>query len=927
MEPHNLLPVRVSCVKEYLKEKSEHVLTWVVALVEVLNFQATMGKMRTGPAALTAAQELMLTRLERAVQRFTEKGGMVSALNVTQADLGRVRFDYGGEPVQYMEELEASKVIACWPKIGEAAVQDARLFVPDHVREWLDDPRKCLLPVSAWPETVPKSRVRASDKEWELIVEAAVARGMMRMVHEDELLRDASGEPATMCICPTWGRCQIDEDEEVLVDSEDLTSCFNLFRLPPQWSGFAAFNKKVSAKLFGGPPNQQVFVGMSVVPMGWINSVALMQTVVRTLVFGLSQVRETSELSKLKWFPTDDSVSVVYLDSYDELRKVSSGIRAVLQGDASHRHQRFVNTCNELKLPLNEGKKVVGAVQGLLQGGEFNGQLGIFEASHDKKLSVLGLGTALLACGEASDFELRHFVGKAIFSMSFRRPMLSFLENIFVDMGAAVGTKRTLSRRTLDEVYFVVIMLPLMYMNLRAQLDQEVSITDASPTGGGGAVATRFKQEPDTSRHDGNYCHTCGQELSTDRTYPCPAGCRVALCSLHCIEEHRRGRCRRQEYAMPKFGERFSGPNAPLSHAVAKVGGIQVQEPFDLLRGSDFFSEAGREKLDELEEDPDLVCEHWAPSCRLFSQARGKPVKLPDCRTVPGPQPVRDKKHVMGVPWVNNRMKGELRQSNKMALRGLKRAKGPFGKKRFVTVEHPYNSWLWCFTLAEELEQEDYQYAIGSNCCWGGERTKWYALLNNSEDIHNSVHRPLCPGHDNLRGYEVTLNDDGSLKFATEEESEYKVAWCDAYARGLKAQLMRLGWIERAIREGRLCKIAKELSQSTQRLSDPVVADEVGRQVELIEYGMREGMERAHLREMARRTSIRGTDVRLLMTDGVTEAPYPAYRWLWREVLAYAWRESRHINEGEVSAFNVMLRRRCKDPAKHEMRYLNVVDS
>jgi hypothetical protein len=43
--------------------------------------------------------------------------------------------------------------------------------------------------------------------------------------------------------------------------------------------------------------------------------------------------------------------------------------------------------------------------------------------------------------------------------------------------------------------------------------------------------------------------------------------------------------------------------------------------------------------------------------------------------------------------------------------------------------------------------------------------------------------------------------------------------------------------------------------------------------------------------------------------------------------LAYAWREERHINEGEVGAFNVLLRRRAKDPSKHEMRYLNVVDS
>eukprot|EP00435_Cladocopium_sp_Y103_P065153 s738_g27.t1 len=78
---------------------------------------------------------------------------------------------------------------------------------------------------------------------------------------------------------------------------------------------------------------------------------------------------------------------------------------------------------------------------------------------------------------------------------------------------------------------------------------------------------------------------------------------------------------------------------------------------------------------------------------------------------------------------------------------------------------------------------------------------------------------------------------------------------------------------------------------------------------------------------MARRTSIRGTDLRLLLGEENLEVPYPAYRWFWKEVLSYAWREARHINEGEICAFNVMLKRRAKDPSKHELRYLAIVDS
>lgn len=75
-----------------------------------------------------------------------------------------------------------------------------------------------------------------------------------------------------------------------------------------------------------------------------------------------------------------------------------------------------------------------------------------------------------------------------------------------------------MSRRTLDEVYTTVLMLPLMTMNLRAVMDPEVTITDASPTGGGGAVATMFKVDPDTAVHDGKECHKCRRPIQPEES-------------------------------------------------------------------------------------------------------------------------------------------------------------------------------------------------------------------------------------------------------------------------------------------------------------------------------------------------------------------------------------------------------------------------
>lgn len=178
VEPHQLLPVRAQLVPRFFVGKDDKLVSWVVTMVEVLNYHSGMGRNRLGPPELTAAQELMLTRLYGAVQRFEEKGGKVETFAKCRQEIGAVRFDYSGEPIQYMEELEAEKIIPCWPRPGEAGVQDARDFVPPEVQAWLDDPVMSLLPRTAWPDKPPPSRVRATDEQWEMIVKAGVERGM-----------------------------------------------------------------------------------------------------------------------------------------------------------------------------------------------------------------------------------------------------------------------------------------------------------------------------------------------------------------------------------------------------------------------------------------------------------------------------------------------------------------------------------------------------------------------------------------------------------------------------------------------------------------------------------------------------------------------------------------------------------------------------
>ena len=395
-------------------------------------------------------------------------------------------------------------------------------------------------------------------------------------------------------------------------------------------------------------------------------------------------------------------------------------------------------------------------------------------------------------------------------------------------------------------------------------------------------------------------------------------------------EAHRE--CPRRTWRPPRFGERFAGRRAPLSHAVAMEGHIEVQEPYDLHFGHNMFTDEGRETLQRLCEDEFLEAEHWAPECRLFSKARGKPIVLPSGREVAGPQPVRDHRHLMGFPWLSTEMKARVRQSNNMVLKAIKRGHSAKGK-RYWTMEHPYGSWVWEFQLAKALEEDPaFSHSVGSSCCFGGSRKKWFSFLGNIETLPGFLNKD-CPGHVGLQPYGVEERADGTLRFDTEEEAEYPWQLCKAYARALRRQIDLDGTFEHMVLRERERYYQQELSQATVRLATEVVADAVAALLARLELSMVAGQERTHLRSLLRSASYRGSDVRLVLELGeesdpqLHEVPYLAMRWHWKTILAFPWKQPAHINELELGTVAVFLKRRARTSDKHRSKFFLVVDS
>ena len=493
-------------------------------------------------------------------------------------------------------------------------------------------------------------------------------------------------------------------------------------------------------------------------------------------------------------------------------------------------------------------------------------------------------------------------------------------------------------RSVVDEIISVMMLSPLSQSNLRARLSWEISCTDASPTGGATAIATAFKSQflkvPDAKPLEDTCC-VCGEQLGAKGTsFPCSRRCGAEACCAQCIFTHSEGQCLRDELDAPTFAERFAGPNFPLTQAVA-LQGIAIQPPLDIKIHSypwDFFTEVGKSKLDNMERDSSLSATHWAPECKTFSAARGKPITLRGGRRIAGPRALRSKAKPWGLPNLTTEESFQVRRGNAMAKRSIQGLKDAKRSRRIGTLEHPYNSFIWDTDDAKEVtEDPDFFVAVFSNCCYGGWRTKWTCLVTNDEILYQALHKPECPGHDWLQPYQVHETPHG-LIFDTEEESEYPWELCLRYAEALKRSLVRKtpSPVGTAPRDSHTA-IYSAIKRATRGLQDPEVAYVVAKKVNQMVETMVPGTERDHLSNLLREVSSRGCDIKLSASPDSGEftlmAPYPAFVWLWRTLLAYRWMAPQHINTLEVSAFLVEIRRRARDIDAVRSRFINITDS
>ena len=214
-------------------------------------------------------------------------------------------------------------MIPAWPIAEHTGLLDITRFLDGELLSDLACPARCLKPVSEWPTHPPKGVVMASDGEWYKLAVVGIERGLFAVIDERDIMRDMDGalilnggmevkklkEHADGTVTqlqrfitnlvpmnsylrrlrgdsgllPSVGRLrliQLEADETLEIDSEDMVSAFNLFRMPVPWRGAFTYAKQVPASVRpGGDPNTMVYLAITTAPTGWVGAVDVIQHV------------------------------------------------------------------------------------------------------------------------------------------------------------------------------------------------------------------------------------------------------------------------------------------------------------------------------------------------------------------------------------------------------------------------------------------------------------------------------------------------------------------------------------------------------------------------------------------------------------------------------------------------------------------------
>ncbi|CAE7612103.1 unnamed protein product [Symbiodinium sp. CCMP2592] len=509
-------------------DMSPHLHAWLEAAVRALNWLA-LGLLVIGEGPCTVAQESLLSELRTGF-------GNLCTLSEEEFDSSPIESYWKSRSVNgYGEEVHSAlyfrwaNVEHSLPKrelagaldgvsVASGGIKDflanpLRYLKPENARTWMTTPR-VMVSNDDWPEVaaglverricevIPLSQViHVQGKpilgglfgvpKMEEIDGVPVLRLIMDLRPINQLFEAVAGDLHTLPMLSQLFPLEIFPEEDILVSSEDIKAMFYIVGLSEEWRPLLAFGREVPNHMRPAGVSEPCVLSSRVLPMGFINSVSVAQTLHRNIVhiaidrLGISREAEVRRDQPL---PISSQAYRAYLDNFDLLQRTNREASRLLSGKLSAEALALRQVYEELDIPVNEKKSVKTQLLGEMQGGLIDGKKGIVSPKPDKVARYLR-GVWYLLQSKTTDLKrIQMVAGGLVYLFSYKKCLMSCLNVIWEfisSFGGRLGVWKPIPNQVREELFCCASLSPLAYINLRAPYDATVTASDASESGGG----------------------------------------------------------------------------------------------------------------------------------------------------------------------------------------------------------------------------------------------------------------------------------------------------------------------------------------------------------------------------------------------------------------------------------------------------------
>eukprot|EP00435_Cladocopium_sp_Y103_P052317 s489_g16.t1 len=437
---------------------------------------------------------------------------------------------YTGEEVPKMQVLKVGAAVGALPPSSHGGAIDVRSLVSDGTKWFLEHPEESLIPnVPAGSKLQAKVHIQAGEalQFCKLLVERnvctwipdedvlvvnnqqvlnglfAVGKGtfidgdvelqrtIMNLIPSNTVLRQAEGGTCDLPSICQYLSLVLQQDESMAYFQSDMSSAFYLFRIPGVWSRMLAFNLGFWGSDIGLREDIFYRPACAVLPMGWSSAVSIMQEVANrlTTIGRLPPENKVRRLAPLPpWLTSvvDKAHALgkpwfhVYLDNFCAMEKGPQGFTPQA-GEALH--GLLEESWSRAGVLSSSKKRVSGAQTAQELGAYFDGKEGTLGPSSERLLKLIQTTMVALGKRRLKRKWIQVVAGRWIHCMSFRRPLMICLDHTWNYIaGKRIGEFSEACVR--GELFGCCTLALLLHTNLKAQISDTTTASDASMSGG-----------------------------------------------------------------------------------------------------------------------------------------------------------------------------------------------------------------------------------------------------------------------------------------------------------------------------------------------------------------------------------------------------------------------------------------------------------